>query len=619
MISRSKKTRRAALAALTIAVAALPGSILGTSLAEQPEGSPSLRLPSTDTSPAPLQHTLQREPEDAAASKDWNGFRPPSFGPAGIDHSEASPSRLPISQPNATLGIETPSHDDSAVPARGGDLSAINEPALINESASVNAPLRINESALVNQPTLAIEESEDGETGDVETGDGSTVPLADYKALLSRVDDLESSWEKQQQKADDEAAEKKKKSSVKISGRVHLDNWNFLDTDAGTNFLESGDPLDDPEDRWDFRRIRIELCGTVPNNMLFRTQIDFNNPSFAEMKDVYLGFNGLPHNQTLLIGNQKRPIGLDHLNSSRHNMFIERPLAVETFNEDARRTGVCMYGYTDNEVFNWRYGAFLLENLNRDGRYRGDFDEAGLYARLAASPWYDEVSGGRGYYHCAIVGSVNQTDADGTLDNDQNSNEARFRTRPEARSDLRWWNTNRILGADGYQQLGLESVLNIGALQITGEYFGTWVQRDPLGGFNGDDLTFHGGYIFANYFLTGEHVPWNRQSGTIGRVKPFENFFVVDRCCGGTGRGWGALSMGFRYSYLDLSDSDIRGGVGHSCTYGLNWYWTANSKLQTNLVWGQIENGGQGLSTTPLATGVDGDYTILGMRYMIDY
>lgn len=88
--------------------------------------------------------------------------------------------------------------------------------------------------------------------------------------------------------------------------------------------------------------------------MLFRTQIDFNNPRTPEIKDVYFGFNNLPHNQTLLIGNQKRPIGMDHLNSSRHNVFAERPLAVETFNEDARRLGVCMYGYPQDEMFNGR-------------------------------------------------------------------------------------------------------------------------------------------------------------------------------------------------------------------------------------------------------------------------
>lgn len=498
------------------------------------------------------------------------------------------------------------------LPEVGPSWNSVHENDTLTQTPAAPLPPPVEDDIKVEADESANTES---------TIDDTTVPREDYEALFERVENLESSWTKHKEKLDKEAADKKKKSAWKMSGRVHLDNWNFLDTDAGTNFLETGDVNDDPEDRWDFRRIRLEISGTVPHNMLFRSQIDFNNPSSAEMKDVYLGFENLPHNQTLLIGNQKRPIGLDHLNSSRHNVFAERPLAVETFNEDARRLGVCMYGSTDNAMINWRYGAFLLENISTDGRYRGDFDEAGLYARIAASPWYDEASGGRGYYHCAIVGSVNQTDADGTLDDDDNSNEARFRTRPEARSDSRWWNTNRIIGADGYQQLGLESMLNIGSLQITSEYFGTWVQRDPLGGFNGEDLTFHGGYIFASYFLTGEYIPLNRRWGTIDRVRPLENFFVVDRCCGGTGHGLGAVAVAFRFSYLDLSDSDIRGGRGYSCTAGLNWYWTAYSKLQTNLVWGQIQDGGQGQSnpSVVLPSGVDGDYTILGMRYMIDF
>jgi phosphate-selective porin OprO/OprP len=456
------------------------------------------------------------------------------------------------------------------------------------------------------------------EEGTADSGDGS-VSLEDYQTLLERVDEMESSWEGYQEKLDKAAADKKKKPSYKLNGRIHLDNWNFMSSDEGINQLETGDPTDDPENRWDFRRIRLTWTGDVPHNMLYRIQLDFNNPSAGEMKDVYLGFNNLPYNQTLLIGNQKRPIGLDHLNSSRHNVFAERPLAVETFNEDARRLGICMYGYTDNEVYHWRYGGFLLENISTDGRYRGDKSQAGFYGRLSSSPWYDDISGGRGYYHWALAGSANSTDGDGTLDADQNTNEARFRTRPLARSDSRWWNTGRILGAQSYQQLAVEQMLNIGALQITGEYFNTWVQRDALGGFSGDDLHFHGGYIFASYFLTGEYIPYKRTRGTIDRVKPLENFFLVERCRGGCGRGWGALALALRYDFLDVTDSDIQGGRGHAWTAGLNWYWTAYSKLQTNVVWGSIKDAGEAQFPSATFAGIDGDFSILGMRYMIDF
>ena len=276
------------------------------------------QFPPAPTQPAPTQPALTRP----ALTNPWTAS--------------------PLGQ-RESLVSETPDQYDPPLAPLSAGATVIKGPAAINAPAVNDASGKGNASALANEAT---------------SEDGSTVPLADYQELLSRVDDLESSWDEYQEELDDEAAEKKKKSSWKLSGRVHLDNWNFTNTDPGTNFLDTGDPLDDPEDRWDFRRIRIELSGNVPNNMVFRTQIDFNNPSLPELKDAYLGFSNLPHNQLLLIGNQKRPIGLDHLNSSRYNMFIERPLAVETFNEDARRLGVCMYGYTDDEMFNWRYGAF---------------------------------------------------------------------------------------------------------------------------------------------------------------------------------------------------------------------------------------------------------------------
>ena len=286
----------------------------------------------------------------------------------------------------AAFGLAVSVHQTSLSTASAG------EPALLR---ALQSPQRLPAVKQVNfSSKLAMPEDEaeakDADAKDADASDEdaaeSTVAMADYKALLERVDDLESTWDEHKEKLADEAAAKKKKPAWKLNGRIHLDNWNFTDTDQGVNFLETADPTDDPEDRWDFRRVRLTFSGTVPNNMLYRIQIDFNNPSAGEAKDVYFGFNNLPWNQTLLIGNQKRPIGLDHLNSSRHNVFAERPLAVETFNEDARRLGVCMYGHSDDDSINWRYGAFLLENLSRDGRIRGDFDEGGLYGRLAGSP-----------------------------------------------------------------------------------------------------------------------------------------------------------------------------------------------------------------------------------------
>lgn len=448
--------------------------------------------------------------------------------------------------------------------------------------------------------------------------DGEEEKESAQAALEKRLAALEERFKEQDDAASDAKKAAKKKPTFKIGGRIHLDYWSFMDDDPGIGYLEnptstSPDFGDDPEDRFVFRRIRLEMQGDIPQNMLWRIQIDFNNPAAAEYKDVYLGWKDLPGNHTLLIGNQKRPLGLDHLNSSRFNVFMERPFVVESFNEDARRIGICLYGVADDESANWRYGLFNLENTSTDGRYIGDSLQIGGYGRYAASPWYDETSGGRGYLHLALAGAIARPDGDATAA-DTNSNEARFRTRPLARSDNRWLDTRPIDGADWYEILGLEAMLNIGSLQITGEYMANFIQRDNTTPGTGPDVFLHGYYVYASYFLTGEHMAYDRATGTLDRVKPFENFFLVERLRGGYGKGWGALQLAARYDFLDLTDSGIQGGVGSSTTLGLNWHWSAYSKIQANVIHGNI-------SEHRPVNGFDanGDYWIAGIRYMCDF
>jgi phosphate-selective porin OprO/OprP len=471
------------------------------------------------------------------------------------------------------------------------------------------------------------EESGPEESGPEESDEASDLTaselLARLEALSKDHEELKQQWDTFQEKESEKKKESEQKPVMKIGGRVHIDSWNFSESDPGINVIERGDPNLDPEDRWTFRRLRLEMAGTVPQNMLWRMQFDFNNPSEPEIKDAYLGWSDLPNNQTLLLGNQKRPLGLDHWNSSRFNVFAERPLAVEAFNEDTRRFGLTMYGNNDDDSLGWAYGIYNLENINTTGRFIGDALQMGSYNRLWASPWYDETSGGRGYLHLAIAGAVAKPDGDGAFDGDSNTNEARFRTRPMARSDERWLDTGRIPGAEWFEILGLETILNVGAFQVCGEYFFTGLQREdvtPPGGLGApyqppldNDLFFHGGYVYVSYFLTGEFNPYDRESGALDRVIPFENFFLVDRCGGGKGHGWGALQLALRYDHLDLTDGGVQGGVSDALTAGLNWHWTPYSKVQVNTILGTIEQSG---NAGPFD---GGDFLITGARYMIDF
>lgn len=408
------------------------------------------------------------------------------------------------------------------------------------------------------------------------------------------------------------------KPTQKWSGRVHYDYWGFPNEDALPNYLETPGAVPPgsvgPADFNGFRRLRFGVAGDVGDTMLYKIEMEFANPSKLAMKDAYLGWKELPFLQTVLLGNQKRPYGLDHLNSSRYNVFMERPYIIEAFNQDSRRIGIQSYGVSPSENWNWRYGYFLMEDPQFDGGQYRDNYQSEVAGRLANTIWYDESSGGRGYAHWAVSGSAAFPGGDVA------NGTGRFETRPEARTSSKWFSTGHIANNSSYQLLGLEGVINVGALQIVGEYQQTTMQRS--GG--EPDLNFNGYYVQAAYFLTGEHTPWERESGTLGRVKPFENFFLIDRCCGGKGWGIGAWQIAARYSHADFTDDDIFGGVGDSFTFGMNWWWTANSRVQFNYIHGSIaQRGVNGTINAgdPLAAGLStsGDYDAFGTRFMVDF
>ena len=425
--------------------------------------------------------------------------------------------------------------------------------------------------------------------------------LAKYEAQLAEQDKL---LEKQSKTIGDIKSKFKDyvklghgDETMKLFGRLHLDYWSFPQAQPGIQALEGGDP----QDRFVFRRMRIGVKGDIDDNVFYKIEMEFaggRNPSY---RDAYFGIRDLPRLNTVLIGNHKRPYGLDHLNSSRFNTFIERPAIIESLNQDSRRLGISSNGYTDDLKYNWRYGVWNHRLTQSGEGYIGDHYQLELAGRLAGMLWYDDSSGGRGYTHLAVSGSVGFPDGRGGA-----ANTARYRSRPEARSTARWYDTGLIAGANNFQLLGLESVTNIGPLQIISELQTMNIQRSA--GF-GSSVNLNGGYSQVSYFLTGEHVPWNRQTGCLGRVSPFENFFKVRDCDGCVKRGIGAWQVAFRYSYTDLTDDDIIGGDGDAFTLGLNWWWNKYTRWQFNYINGNVDRGVAG----------SGDYQIFGTRFMVDF
>jgi len=403
-------------------------------------------------------------------------------------------------------------------------------------------------------------------------------------------------------------------STMKVSGRVNVDHWAFPGTSPAINTFENKDPTISPQDEFGFRRLRFGVKGNVWKTMVYKIELELAGGNKTEFRDAYLGWKDIPFLQTVLIGNQKRPYGLDHLNSSRFNVFLERPDVIESINQDSRRFGIQSYNVSEDQAWNWRYGVFNQRLIQDEGKYVSDHYQMEFAGRLANTFWYDEASGGRGYGHWAVSGTAANPDGSGIAG--RATNEARFRTRPEGRSLGKWIDTGAIAGADNYQMLGVENVWNFGPVQLVGEYQNLWLDRNGA-----PDLHFHGGYAYISYFFTGEHMPWNRSRGTLDRIKPVENFFLVDTGNDGVKGGWGAWQAAYRWSYADFNDDNIFGGVGQSHTLGLNWYWNPYARMQFNAIYGEIDDH-QGFdnASPPNSLGnLSGHYTILGTRLMVDF
>jgi phosphate-selective porin OprO/OprP len=231
---------------------------------------------------------------------------------------------------------------------------------------------------------------------------------------------------------------------------------------------------------------------------------------------------------------------------------------------------------------------------------------------LANTIWYDECSDGRGYAHWAIAGTWADTDGEADDENyaDSGINEARFRTRPEARTATRWLDTGVISGAENYTLAAIENVINVGPVQFVGEYQNVWMNRSDAEG-----LHFHGGYMYVSYFFTGEYMPWDRETGQLERVVPLENFFLVDTCDDGVQGGCGAWQIAARWSYADLSDDNIQGGIGENVTFSVNWYWNPWARMQVEYTYGELHD-----NDLNAAGGINfGDFQAIGTRFSVDF
>ena len=386
---------------------------------------------------------------------------------------------------------------------------------------------------------------------------------------------------------------KNKDFRVHIGGRTQYDN-SFFANDPELTVSPAVGGIGPQRDSFQFRRGRLRIDGTMYENFDFAAEYDFVNtlapasPSSGQpvvavpgITDLWGTITHLPGIGNVRIGNMKEPIGMEHVNSSRFLPFIERSFLMDVvfgpFN-NGFTPGVMMFDRREDERATWALGWFSAHN---DAFGYGIGPESAVTGRVTWLPVYDVPSGGRYLWHLGLAGSLRGADEG--------------QTRARARGNIRSgppgvlnpiYADTGTMAASMLGYFAAETAINAGPLTVQAEFTGVLITGaeqpfSPDVPIDRGTPLFYGGYIEALWFLTGENSTYNTQRATFDRVTPFENFFLVssDR---GRASGMGAWQIGARYDSIKLNSNGINGGILHGFTFGVNWYWNPNMKVQFN-------------------------------------
>ncbi len=367
---------------------------------------------------------------------------------------------------------------------------------------------------------------------------------------------------------------------IKIGGRIQSD-FAFIEADDD---LRGAFPSLEGHGT-EFRRARIQIAGTMYENVKFKWQYDFANGD-VHFKQLWIELRNIPYVGKFRIGHMKEPFSLEEVTCSKYLTFLERALP-NTF-APAYNTGVMLHDAEFNKRLTWAVGLFM--DTDGQGSSFSDISDYDLTARITGLPWLEE--NGRKLLHLGFSYSHRFRDNDGR-------NPIRFRERPEAHlSPVRLVDTGDIMAED-VDLFNPEIVLIYGPLSVQAEYF--YASVDSV---SGKDPNFDGYYAYVSYFLTGEHRHYIRPSGKFCRLNPNRNFDFGES-------GWGAWEVGVRYSSIDLDDADIRGGKEDNLTLGLNWYLNPNVRVMLNYVKANVDNSEAAIS--------DGDANIFEARFQMEF
>ncbi|MFT3879696.1 MAG: porin [Gemmatales bacterium] len=364
-----------------------------------------------------------------------------------------------------------------------------------------------------------------------------------------------------------------------------------------------GPGIGDLQDGFFIRRARVVADGRVYQNIEFKAEFDFENYNNISFDESFIGMRDLPFADTIRIGQMHVPFGLEAFTSSRFLPMIERSPLFDAFYQEFA-PGIF---YSDNFLDKRITMQHMFHRIDNFSQFNGASFGDGKYAysgRVSALPIYED--NGRNLLHLGVAyqfrtGSPPLDFNGGTnvnpSPNSDNTDLIRYRARASIRDAVglqgdssRMIDTGNIV-ADDAQSVNFELLYYLGSFWLQSETCVSHVDNAyyPANATatNRGSLNYWGSYVQVGYFLTGENRGYDKRFGKYDRVVPHENAFLIKDDCGRMNYGLGAWELVYRYSYVNLNDQTVLGGIYGEHTVGLNWYWTPNIKIQFNYVNGQ--------------------------------
>lgn len=414
--------------------------------------------------------------------------------------------------------------------------------------------------------------------------------------------------------------------AVTVSGVFQADaGWINQDANSVTSYgrIQNG---------VDFRRARLGAKAAITDSTNGFFQMDFAFPGRPTFTDVWVEQTQIPGVGSFRIGQWKQPFSLEVVSSFRYTTFIERSVLFQAFTA-FRHLGAGIYNNSEDLKMTWAASVFAAGQ----DQFGDSLSNAGGYAtaeRFTYCPYW-ECSGseylhlGLGHFFSAPPNksTIFRTIPEMYIGNNANGVVGTSgQAAPGAFNGIPFFVNTGQLGVNNFNVLGTELLWVEGPLSVQSEGMVTLVNQagNVAGTQNmagGNMATLGGLYTSVGYFLTGEHRPYDRKSGTIERVVPFHNFAPWK----GDGCGWGAWEVAGRYSYIDLNSENIHGGQMSDYTAGLNWFITPYWKIQFNYIC-SLSNfsyntalGPGGSSNTPAGVFLGNRTNLFDLRCQMDF